>query len=352
MRWPWSKREKRESSFTDALVTQILATASGASLALPTTIAALETAANLYARAFAAAKVQGPAWAQVALSPACLGMIGRALIREGEIVLAIDAADGELRLWPAADHDVTGGYDPAGWVYRLNLAGPSYLATRTVGAEGVVHVRYAADPARPWRGVGPLDSARTTGALAASLEQRLSEEAGGPVGHLLPVPADGGDGGDGDPLAKLKADVRAARGRPLLIETTSAGWGEGRANAPNQDWQPRRLGANPPATLPVLRDAASMAVLDACGVPRALAESADGTAAREGWRRFVMGAVEPLLGIVGAEVSRKLETAVSFDLGGLWAHDLQGRASAFQRLVAGGVPVNEALATSGLLAEE
>lgn len=43
-----------------------------------------------------------------------------------------------------------------------------------------------------------------------------------------------------------------------------------------------------------------MSVLDACGVPRALAESADGTAAREGWRRFVMGSVEPLLAIVGA----------------------------------------------------
>ena len=352
MRWPWSKREKRESSFTDALVAQILATASGASLALPTTIAALETAANLYARAFAAAKIQGPAWAQAALTPACRAMIGRALIRGGEIVLAIDAVEGELTLWPVADHDVTGGYDPASWTYRLNLAGPSFLATRTVGAEGVVHVRYAVDPARPWHGVGPLDSARTTGALAASLEQRLSEEAGGPVGHLLPVPADGGAGDDKDPLANLKADIRSAKGRPLLIETTSAGWGEGRANAPNSDWQARRLGANPPATLPVLRDAASMAVLDACGVPRALAESADGTAAREGWRRFVMGSVEPLLAIVGAEVAAKLETAVSFDLGGLWAHDLQGRASAFQRLVAGGVSVQEALATSGLLTEE
>jgi len=30
--------------------------------------------------------------------------------------------------------------------------------------------------------------------------------------------------------------------------------------------------------------------------------------------------------------------------------DLSGRAQAFQKLVAGGVPVNEALATSGLLA--
>ena len=248
---------------------------------------------------------------------------------------------------------MTGAFDPDGWTYRVNLAGPSLLTTRDpVPAAGVLHLMYARDPDRPWRGVGPLDSAHTTGALAANLEQRLSEEAGGPVGHLLPVPADGGDGGDDDPLAKLKADVRTAKGRPLLIETTSAGRGEGRANAPNQDWQPRRLGANPPTTLPSLRDAASMAVLDACGVPRALAESADGTAAREGWRRFVMGSVELLLAIVGLRLARKLETAVSFDLGGLWAHDLQDRASAFQRLVAGGVSVNEALATSGLLSED
>ena len=76
MRWPWAKREKRESSFTDALVAQIQSNASGASLAHPTTIAALECAANLYARGFAAAKVQGPAWAQAVLSPACLAMIG------------------------------------------------------------------------------------------------------------------------------------------------------------------------------------------------------------------------------------------------------------------------------------
>ena len=291
MRWPWSKVEKRESSFTDALVQQLLSTATGASLALPTTIAALETAANLYARAFAAAKVSGPAWAQAALTPACLGMMGRAVIREGEIVLAIDAANGELTLWPAADHDVTGGYDPASWQYRVNLAGPSYLATHTVGAEGVIHVRYAVDPARPWRGVWPLDSARTTGALAANLEQRLSEEASGPTGHLLPVPADGGDGdAENDPLASLKGDIRAAKGRPLLIESTSSGWGEGRANAPNSDWQPRRFGANPPPTLSTLRDAASMAVLDACGVPRALAESADGTGGLATVRHGIGGA--------------------------------------------------------------
>ena len=40
-----------------------------------------------------------------------------------------------------------------------------------------------------------------------------------------------------------------------------------------------------------------------------------------------MGSVEPLLELVGEEISRKLETEISFDLSGLWAHDLQGRAS-------------------------
>ena len=74
-----------------------------------------------------------------------------------------------------------------------------------------------------------------------------------------------------------------------------------------------------------------MSVLDACGVPRALAESADGTAAREGWRRFVMGSVEPLLAIVREELAVKLDVpGLAFDLSPLWAHDLAGRAAAVQ----------------------
>ena len=40
---------------------------------------------------------------------------------------------------------------------------------------------------------------------------------------------------------------------------------------------------------------------------------------------------------------------MSFDLQGLWAHDLAGRAAAFSKLVQGGVSVQEALITTGLL---
>ena len=68
--------------------------------------------------------------------------------------------------------------------------------------------------------------------------------------------------------------------------------------------------------------------------------------------RFVMGSVEPLLEIVAQEVAVKLEVNVEFDLSALWAHDLAGRASAFKALFAGGVGGIEALATSGLPAED
>ena len=94
-------------------------------------------------------------------------MIGRALIRQGEIVFAIDADSEGLALWPAADHDVNGGFDPRTWTYRLNLAGPSFLATRDpVAAAGVVHLMYSRDPARPWVGIGPIQSAALAGRLS------------------------------------------------------------------------------------------------------------------------------------------------------------------------------------------
>ena len=101
---------------------------------------------------------------------------------------------------------------------------------------------------------------RSTGTLAANLEQRLGEEAGGAVGHLLPIPQDGGDGSTDDPNAQLKLDLAAGRGRTLLVETTSAGHGEGRMSAPQQDWVSSRFGADPPLSLGSLRgDAAKLA---------------------------------------------------------------------------------------------
>ena len=87
-------------------------------------------------------------------------------------------------------------------------------------------------------------------------------------------------------------------------------------------------------------------VLAATGTPPSL----DGTAQREAVRRWHLGTVLPLARLLEAELSEGLEGRVRLRFGA-YPLDLAGRAQAFQKLVACGVPVNEALATSGLLAD-
>ena len=350
MRWPFRKREpeKRESiAFSDAVAAALAAQAGGAATGDPSAIAALEAATALYSRAFAAA-VATPA--VPALSPGCMALIARNLIRRGEDVHQVMVDRGAVRLQPIGSWDVRGGPDPASWWYRCDRFGPSGNLTELVPAGAVIHSRYAVDSARPWYGIGPLGWARATGTLAANLETRLGEEAGAPVGHVLPVPQDGGDGEDDDPLKMLKSDLAGAKGKTVLAETTAAGWGEGRMAAPQADFKPQRFGANPPATLPSLRSEAGASVLSACGVPVSLVTDADGTSQREAWRRFVMGSVEPLLETVKVEIEAKLEVSVSFDLSRLWAHDLAGRAASFKAMVTAGMAIERAAALSGLVA--
>ena len=88
-----------------------------------------------------------------------------------------------------------------------------------------------------------------------------------------------------------------------------------------------------------------------CGAPPSLFVDADGTAQREALRRWHLGTVMPLARMLEGELSAKLATPVRlrFDA---YPLDLAGRAQAFQKLVAGGVAVTEALATSGLLADD
>lgn len=352
--WPRApETEKRESQpFTDSIVRAIAAEAAGTVAGDPTAIAAVEAAAGLYARSFAGAKVE-PADAANILTPTVRALIARNLIRRGESVHLVEVAGGMVELIPAGSWDVRGPWHEELWWYRLDTFGPSGNATHFVPSAQVVHVRYAVDPARPWYGLSPLGWASTTGQLAAHLETRLSQEAGGTVAHVLPIPQDGGDGGDDDPLADLKKGIAAAKGGTVLTETTAAGWGEGRIAAPLSDWQPRRIGANPPQTLPVLRRDVFEAVLSACGVPVSLVTDADGTSQREAFRRFLTTAIQPVADLVGAELGVKLDQPdLRFRFEGLYAHDLAGRAQAFGKLVQGGMDVSEAVAISGLAVGE
>lgn len=353
MRWPWQFREKRESggSFSDAVVRLLEAQAAG-SAADASSTAAVEAASGALSRAFAAAKVVGPDWVSEAVSAAVLSQIGRDLIRSGQSMHVIRVGgDGGVRLIPASSWHFEGSHDPDSWTVRVTAYGPSTSTTWNLPASAVVFVRWGGTPGQPYTGVGPLSWAHTTARLQSEAERSLADEAGGPLAQLITVPQDGGDGGEDDPLALLKADIGAARGKAVLVETTQAGWGEGRATAPQKDWKAERLGPMPADGLVNVSDQAFNRVLAACGCSPALFDDSDGTAKREALRQWHLGVVQPLARILETELSTKLETDIRlrFDL---YNVDLAGRAQAFQKLVAGGVAVNEALATSGLLTDE
>ena len=349
MRWFWQRKpEKRSSnSYTDARIAATLRDVEGEDLTAHKT-AALEAASGLYAACLAGAQLSPSV---PALTPACLSLLGRDLIRNGESVHLIRLDGDRVQLTPAASWDVRGGVDAATWFYRVDAWGPTSTSptSQIVSGAEVLHVRYSVSPSRPWYGIDPLTWASASGSLAGALEARMAGEALGPSGYLLPIPQDGGDGEDDDPLVSLKSDLAQANGKTQLIETTAAGMSEGPSAAPRQDWQAKRYGIDVPGPNIDLRNAAVMAVLNACQVPLALFSDADGTSQRESWRRFAMGPLAGLAAIIEAEIADKLMVPVKFDFSGLWAHDIQGRAQAFNRLVAGGMSIEQAAGASGVL---
>ena len=92
-------------------------------------------------------------------------------------------------------------------------------------------------------------------------------------------------------------------------------------------------------------------VLGSCGTPPSLFTDADGTSQREAVRRWHLNLVLPMARLLETELSAKLDAQVGLKFDG-YPLDLAGRASSFQKLVAGGVPVTEALGTAGLLLED
>ena len=349
MKWPWqSNLETRaDSSYTDALVTAILSRAQGQSTALPAAVGALEAASGLVSRAFASAVVQTASTPVLrSLTPSCLALIGRALVRRGEIVFYIDTSHGAIDLLPCQSWDVDGGPNPATWVYRCTIGGPDMTHTyERTPADSVIHITYARDPETPWRGIGPLQSARLTGRLASETAAALADESSGPTGHILGLPVDGND----LTIEPLKAAIGKLRGQVAYLEDGDYGGAPGGGKVM---LKAERLGPEPTAALVELFKISREDVLSACGINPSLVMDAQGTAQREAYRQFLFGTVAPLGRMVAAELTAKLDTEVSLDWEELRASDIAGRARAFGVMVSNGMDLTQAAGLSGLLSAE
>ena len=184
--WPFGNREARAQGLSDRIIQYALSQAQGnTATAEASAVGALEAAAGFVSRAFSSADVVATGAAAEVLTPACLGLIGRQLIRRGELVMLIAVEGGRLALLPASSYSVTGEPDPESWRYEVTIGGPSETLTHYgVPSAGVVHVRYAVDPADPWRGVGPVQVASLAGRLSAETAAALADESSGPRGSL------------------------------------------------------------------------------------------------------------------------------------------------------------------------
>lgn len=346
MRWPWQRREERQSTPLDTLLESLILTqAESSSIPSRTATGAFEAGCGVIARAFASATVEGPDALAMAVTPEWLATMARSLCRNGEFLAAIDVGSKGLHLTPCASWNVTGDPDPDSWTYRLYMAGPSYQVNRMeVPASAVVHIRYAVHPVQPWRGLGPIQLATLAGRLSAETVTALADESNGAHGMVLPMPVDGQD----PTVTQLKADLKRLKGQLALVEsvrTMATG-----APMPASDWVPQRIGANPPASLVALHEIATREVLAALGIPPVLfGSNPNGTAGREAWRQLLFAVVAPLGRLVMAELEAKLEAPIVLSWDELRASDIAGRARAFQSMVSAGMDPAKAAGLAGLM---
>ena len=171
-------------------------------------------------------------------------MIGRELIRCGEIVFPLRVQGSRVTLEPCAGFDVLPD-GRKGWSYRCEHPAPGGSRSRIHPRAGVCHFLWAADTREPWRGVSPLGAASLGGRLAANVEAKLADETSAPSALILPVPQDGG----APALQSLRSDIAAAKGKAVLLEGTASGWDEGPGKGTRHDWQAQRLGPMIPQQL-------------------------------------------------------------------------------------------------------
>ena len=279
-----------------------------------------------------------------------LAQVGRDLVRSGDSMHVIRVSEmGKAVLLPCSSWHFEGEVDPDTWMVRATVFGPSSSQTWLLPYASVIFVKWGSDPGTPYIGTSPSSYAATTNRMLTATQKTLADESGGPLANLLVSPQDGGDGDDDtDPLADLKRDIRNAAGAGLMVETTNAGWGEGKASAPQGDWTPKRYGPMPPAPLIELSAQAHGMMLAASGLPPDLASVSTAQGQREAFRRYLTMTVLPLSAMLVRELQDKLEVDVTLDFDGLYAHDLIGRAAALKSMIVAGVPLKKALEESGL----
>ena len=340
MRWPWSRPEIRESSYTDMVVARLIAASAGAGDGQAAALGAIETASRWWGSGLASATVKPSEIELAAISPSVLDSIGRALCRYGESLHVIDVRKGRAELTPVSHWNVMGNDDPDSWEYVCTLTGPTTSRTIRLPATSVIHIRYSPHPSRPWAGRSPMAMALDTARAAGRLETAISEELNFTQSQLLVPRKSASDYGVADTLNPETIQK--------IVSAVSEHVGTGAFVIP-ADVTPQRLGPEPPDSFPLIRDRLENSILSLHGIPPALvAARGTGTALRESFRQVLHSLLKPLGALVVEELKAKLHPDAELDFTVLRAGDLSGSARAVGSLTKAGMTIEDALEVAGL----
>ena len=277
--WPFNRIEKREASYTDAVVGVLLRQAHGVSVDAGS-LAVVEACVGLWSRSLASATIEPVSNRLAGLTPKLLALVGRSLATTGNLVCRISVEGASVALTPVADFDITGSSDPASWRYRLNLPGPSSTEIVIVDAAGVVHFQAGASAEAPWRGVAPLRRSSGTAALAGAVESSLTSEARLPIGRIATYA--------GVPRQVEDYGRELIRGGLTITGATSGAVPGPDGQEPASRLKPQTYDPEPNSVMELLRSDTGRDIVNAFGISPALfAERGDGAGQRESWRRIL-----------------------------------------------------------------
>ena len=279
------------------------------------------------------AEVSGPG---AAYFPApVLARIGRTLIEDGEFIAEMVA----LELEEPTSYIIIDG-EPYSYQLTYQQYGRQGV-TRRVDRSHVYHVRSNTN-IQTQRGISPLGAARQLKKISQRMERAISYESDAPPGYVMP-------------LARVTEDQRTAisnqlatlRGKIAVTETAVAGFDQGQASGPYQDWRQQRFGPTIPESSVQVQEMAYYQILAATGTPPDLFRPGDGSAKREAYRQFLHLTVKPLSRLVEYEAMR-INAPIKLDFRGLGAADVASKARAMMALVKAGLTVEDAAYQAGL----
>ena len=270
-----------------------------------------------------------------------LSQIAREMVDTGESTWLINVGStGGMILLPCSVASVTGGPDPQGWIYSVQMPGPTETVTIQRSGESILSFRLRRDSRSPWKGRPAIDGTGT-GQLLCQLERQLLDESKVKVARVVA----------GGSVADQAQDISELIGAGGIVGITQA-------ISSRDDPSGIKAGiVRNEVTAPsvTLHGKLNELVCGAMGVPSDLVlGSSSESGSRESMRRLGSTTIQNILTTISREWTETTGLALEWNLDQLRSSDevsraraVGSRAQAVGRLVDSGMALPEALTKVG-----